>query len=153
MEQWNAFSQFLGRVTEYAMKEMSPEGLPTPELQIKAADKILKPDEIQLRRLESELLSKRASAELREHWNTCAQCVVECAAEKSHELLVQGKPENAITIIVANDKFCTVVGGKRAMHGQSFGSVPELVIPRRLLTDFSSLFSSCWALFGQCPSV
>jgi hypothetical protein len=127
MEQWDAFTQFLSKVTVYATKEPSAGGLPTPELQIKSADKFLKPDEIQLRRLESELLSKRASAELREHWNSCAQCVVECDVERGDELLVQGKPENAITIIVANEKFCTVVGGKKAMHGQSFGSLPNFV--------------------------
>ena len=155
MEQWNAFSQFLGKVTEYALKEPSTAGLPAPELQTKPADKFLKPDEIQLRRLESELLSKRASAELREHWNTCAQCVVECAAEKSHELLVLGKPENAINIIVANEKFCISVGGNNAMHGKSFGSLPNFVFLSRLLADFYFLnryAGRCLDGLWQCTS-
>ncbi len=158
MDQWNVFSQFLSRVTEYALSDpsASAKGLPAPEFQTKAADKVLKPDEIQLRRLESDLLSKRASAELREHWNSCAQCVVECAAEKNHDLLVLGKPEDAITIIVANEKFCTVVGGKHAMHGQSFGSLPIYVIFSRLRADSNSFHRHTGPLLeglGQCPSV
>lgn len=116
---WKSIGIFLDKLKTYAFEGTPVAQLPTPALQPKEVE-ASRLDEMLIQQLRSRL-GKRSWSNLKEHWNDCAQCVVEINQSKSEELLVQGRPENAISIIVANEKFCNVVGGHKAMHGLSFG--------------------------------
>jgi hypothetical protein len=115
---WQSMGIFFDKLKTY-VDSPPVAALPTPELQPKESGEIAV-DEKLIQGLSSRL-GKRSWSDLKEHWNDCAQCVVEINHSKSEELLLRGKPENALNIIVANDKLCNVVGGKRALSGVSFG--------------------------------